>query len=187
MTKEQAIAIIAPAAVESEKRTGLPAEITAAQCALESGWLKSAPGNNCFGIKFSPAKHNGKQLLKTREYFGSIDAAMSWVAALAGREFIKGTGSIINGRAEYIVRDWFAAYASLADCFADHARLITMGRPYRKGWEAYLIHRDWRRLLADIGPVYATAPDYAQRVLVVLEGELQRAIDAARNAPPAAA
>jgi flagellar protein FlgJ len=187
VTKEQAVAIIAPAAVESERRTGLPAEITAAQCALESGWLKSAPGNNCFGIKYSPAKHNGKQLLVTREYFDTADHAAAWVARLAGREILEATGHQANGKSQWKVRDWFAAYPSLADCFADHARLVTNGKPYRAAWEAFVVHRDWRRLLAGIGPTYATAPDYATRVQVVLEGELQRAIDAVRNAPPAAA
>jgi flagellum-specific peptidoglycan hydrolase FlgJ len=187
MTKEQAVILIAQAAVESERRTGLPAEITAAQCALESGWLKSAPGNNCFGIKYSPVRHNGKQLLTTREYFDTADHATAWMARLAGREIIEAMPHSANGKRQYKVRDWFAAYPALADCFADHARLITMGKPYRKAWEEYLVHRDWRRLLAGIGPVYATAPDYATRVLVVLEGELQRGIDAVRNAPPAAA
>lgn len=182
MTKEQAIALIAPAAVASERTTGLPAEITAAQCALESGWLKHAPGDNCFGIKYNPARHTGKQLLRTREYFDTADHATSWMGRQNGRDIIEATGKVVNGKAEFVVRDWFAAYNTLADCFADHARLITNGKPYRGPWQEFLVHRSWLKLLQGIGPIYATAPDYATRVQVVLEGELQSAIDAARVA-----
>jgi hypothetical protein len=38
-----------------EQTTGLPAEITVAQWAIESGWGATAPDNNCFGIKAYPA------------------------------------------------------------------------------------------------------------------------------------
>src|SRR5579872_7370119 len=59
---------IAQAAVASERATGCPAELQAAQCILETGWLSHAPGNNCFGIKSYPGE-SGRQLLHTREWF----------------------------------------------------------------------------------------------------------------------
>ena len=53
MTPDQLAALrrIAEAAVAAERETGCPAEISAAQCIVESAWLQVAPGNNCFGVK----------------------------------------------------------------------------------------------------------------------------------------
>ena len=181
MGKDEAILIIAAAAVASEKRTGLPAEITAAQCALESGWLKSSPGNNCFGIKHA-ARHTEKQLLQTREFFDIEEHATAWMSRIPGREIISETGRVVNGRREFKVRDWFAAYPTLADCFADHARLITSGKPYRRAWESFIVHRSWEKLLRDIAPVYATAPTYETSVLSVLRGGLRDAIQNLKTA-----
>jgi flagellum-specific peptidoglycan hydrolase FlgJ len=48
------LAAAAQSACLCEQTTGLPAEITVAQWAIESGWGASAPGNNCFGIKAYP-------------------------------------------------------------------------------------------------------------------------------------
>jgi flagellum-specific peptidoglycan hydrolase FlgJ len=180
LTKEEALPIIATAAVASEKHTGLPAEITAAQCALESGWLRFSPKNNCFGIKHA-ARHTEKQLLQTREFFDTAEHAYAWVSRLAGREIISETGRIVNGRREFKVRDWFAAYPALADCFADHARLITSGKPYRTAWGSFIAHHSWERLLRDIAPIYATAPTYEAIVLSVLSNGLRDAIQRSRT------
>src|SRR6476660_7388079 len=67
-TKKNNLWLIAQAAVASENATACPAELQAAQCILETGWLKHAPGNNCFGIK-SYQGESGRQLLTTREWF----------------------------------------------------------------------------------------------------------------------
>ena len=52
MTPEQFAALrkIAEAAVAAERETGCPAEISTAQCIVESAWLQVAPGNNAFGL-----------------------------------------------------------------------------------------------------------------------------------------
>lgn len=56
-----------PAALESQRKYGIPAQLTLAQAALESGWGKHAIGGyNIFGIKGSgPA---GSVVQSTREY-----------------------------------------------------------------------------------------------------------------------
>jgi flagellum-specific peptidoglycan hydrolase FlgJ len=86
------------AAIVAEKATACPAELSVAQCAIESGWGKSSPGNNCFGIKASDT-HETYQL--TKEY--------------------------LNGQWQ-TMRLAFEAYDSLADCFIAHAKLIQGGR-----------------------------------------------------------
>lgn len=50
-SKEEFIAAIYPTAVEVGKATGVDPRIIVAQAALESGWGKSAPNNNYFGVK----------------------------------------------------------------------------------------------------------------------------------------
>jgi flagellum-specific peptidoglycan hydrolase FlgJ len=44
-------AMLTQAAQACQKQTGIPASLTLAQAALESGWGTRAPGNNLFGIK----------------------------------------------------------------------------------------------------------------------------------------
>lgn len=127
---------IAPAAVECERSTGLPAELTTAQCIFESGWLAHCPGNNCFGIK-ADAHGSGVDYVQTREWK---------------------TGAYIT---EPLA---FETYASLTDCFVDHARLITEGTPYHAAWSQYAVDHNRGRLMLAIGPIYATAPGYGQQI-----------------------
>ncbi len=155
MTIEQRSALlrIAEAAVACERATGLPAELSAAQAALESGWLKHAPGNNCFGIKCS-ARHASSQTLMTTEYE--------------------------DGKACRVPQE-FAAFATLAECFEDHARLITEKPAYAKPWAEYRKAGDLERLVRGIAPVYATDPAYANQVMRVIRmPELRAAVAEAR-------
>lgn len=55
-----------PAAIEESKRTNIDPRIIVAQAAQETGWGKSAPGNNFFGIKSHG--QSGGQNLNTHEY-----------------------------------------------------------------------------------------------------------------------
>lgn len=128
---------IAPAAVESERDTELPAELSAAQCIFESGWLSRCPGNNCFGIK-KDDHGSGVQYVMTKEFLDGTWEQMPLA---------------------------FETYASLAACFTDHARLITMGEPYQKAWAQYLLDHNLDELILAIGPIYATSPGYAETII----------------------
>lgn len=57
-------ASIMPLAIEASKKTGIDPRLIVAQAALETGWGRSAPGNNLFGIK-GPG-----QTLETSEVVG---------------------------------------------------------------------------------------------------------------------
>jgi flagellum-specific peptidoglycan hydrolase FlgJ len=72
--KKAFFAALLPAALESERKYGVPAEVTLAQAALESGWARSAIGGyNVFGIKGSgPA---GTVSLATTEGSGTASKA----------------------------------------------------------------------------------------------------------------
>lgn len=59
---------IAAAAQEIQLKTGIPASVTMGQAALESGYGKSAPGNNIFGVKKGGGWTGKTQWLWTADY-----------------------------------------------------------------------------------------------------------------------
>lgn len=155
LTPEQqdAVTKIAQAAVVSERATGCPAELTAAQCIFESAYLSRCPGNNCFGIK--------------------ADAHGSGVQYALTREFIEGTWRVM--------RLAFETYVSLADCFSDHARLI-QGGVYAAAWQTYQKDHDLDKYIAGVSAHYATDPAYAAKMKAEANSStIQVAVQAARQ------
>ncbi len=162
--------LIANAAVEAEERTGCPAAVSAAQCILESAWLAVCPGNNCFGIKDGD-RFPGSQYKLTREF---VDG--SWVER----------------------RLAFEVYATLADCFSDHGKLVTGGydaqvhNVYWSAWRQYLEDRDAEAFARGIAQYYATDPAYAVKVVSLMRdvgvaaaiGEARRKWAAQSQPPP---
>jgi flagellum-specific peptidoglycan hydrolase FlgJ len=155
--QQTALVQIAYASVASEKATGLPAELSSAQCIFESAWLARCPGNNCFGIQ--PDNHGaGVQYSISKEFLDG-----SWVTK----------------------QEAFERYDSLADCFTDHARLITQGEPYAAAWGRYLGSdpKDLDTLIRGICPVYATDPAYTTKILMEAHSEtLAKSLAGARAA-----
>jgi len=147
--------VCAPAAVKSERDTGLPAEISCSQAIYESAWGTRGVGLNFFGVK-SDAHGSGVDYVMTEEY--------------------------LNGQWESMPLA-FETYATAADSFTDHARLITQGRPYQNAWGIFLEHRDADALMRIIGPIYATGPTYAsQMVQEMHSAAVVSAVQAAREA-----
>lgn len=164
--QRQALSQIAPAAVVSERLTGVPAELAAAQVILESGWLQRCVGCNAFGIKARPGRD--RQLLQTQEWFTDAEVA-AFLARGDGRTAELVEPERRNGeRRLYKVRDWFAAYPSLAEALADHARLITDGRPYAAAWQQYRKTGDLDRLVLGVAAKYATDPGYGNKLLAII-------------------
>jgi flagellar protein FlgJ len=143
----------AQAAVTCEHETGLPAEITVAQWALESGWGASAPGNNCFGIKAYPG-------CKVQSF---------------------PTQEVIGGERKKLTLP-FAAFEDLSCCFDYHARLITGGKPYSQAWAEYRQTHDVLALIAGIAPHYATDPSYAAKLRGIISmGAVRTTIEGFRE------
>ncbi len=142
-------------AVACELATKVPAELTVAQWALESGWGTHQPGNNCFGIKSYDGCF-GVQSLHTTEVVHGAPSAMSLQ---------------------------FATFPSLAVCFEKHAELISSGQPYAHAWAQYLQSPDLPTLVRGIAPVYSTSPGYASELLSILSMDaVKAAISGSRNA-----
>lgn len=136
-------------AVQSEKETGVPALLTLAQAALESGWGKHAPGNMFFGIKAGKSWQGKKQLLRTTEILSKPDVKFPEVISVTPLD---------SGKYKYVVKDWFRAYDSPKDSFSDHGKFLRENKRYA---EAFL-YKDPKQFATEVAKAgYATAPDYA--------------------------
>jgi len=180
-TQKQNLNLIAQAAVASEKATQCPAELQAAQCILETGWLSHAPGNNCFGIK-SFQGESGRQLLNTREWFTDAEC-QGFLASADGRtaNLVQPVEQDSCGRKLHLVQDWFATFPTLGHCFTHRAAIWNQGR-YAPAASAYLQNQNLDALVHAIAPIYATDPNYADRILsLVRNPDVQAAIAQARG------
>lgn len=101
-SKEDFVRMLWPSALEASKATGIDPRIIVAQAAQETGWGRSAPGNNFFGIK-SHGKPGG-QTFKTHE--------------------------VINGQ-RVGMNDSFRRFDSPADSVAGYADFMTSNPRYR--------------------------------------------------------
>jgi flagellum-specific peptidoglycan hydrolase FlgJ len=119
--------------------------VTVAQFLLESNWGKSCMGD----------AHN---------YFG--------IKAREGEPFVTKTTTEFERGVERKVEARFRAYGSMAECFADHARLLCR-RTYKDGRRIYaaaLQHPDDPRAFARaLTGVYATDPAYGQKLVSIME------------------
>jgi flagellar protein FlgJ len=180
-SQKTSLHLIAQAAVASERSTGCPAELQAAQCILETGWLKHAPGNNCFGIKYYDGA-GGRQLLRTHEWLTEADAAR-FLALGEGRTAVPAEPPAhdARGRKLYIVEDVFATFATLGDCFAYRAAIFSIGRfaPFAAAFKG---GGSLEELVRGIAPIYATDPAYADHVLALIaNADVRAAIAAERD------
>ena len=138
MTKEEFLEQAWAAARASSAQSGLPAEITVAQAALESRHGESQlsrQANNYFGIK--ARKGEPAIALPTWEVFG-------------GR------------RVQIKAR--FARYASMEECFAARDAMILRLPCYA---EARASAADAERFVRALARHWATDPEYSEKVLAI--------------------
>jgi hypothetical protein len=79
---------VAPGAMLADVETGVPASVSIAQAIVESGWGRSAPGNNLFGMKGVGPEgserrgvveyHKGKRYRKTANFrrYANVEASI---------------------------------------------------------------------------------------------------------------
>lgn len=128
-----------PAALESEREFGVPAELTLAQAALESGWGRSPIGGyNIFGIKGTgPA---GKTSVDTKEFLN---------------------GKWVN------VRDGFAKYNNFYEAVQRHGKLFHNGY-YDKAVNQFARDRSLHAFIDNIQGIYATDPNYSDKIRSII-------------------
>lgn len=145
MKQTDFIAKIAPAAVEDMKRTGVPASLTIAQAALESGWGESGltkKANNLFGIKGKgPA---GSVNMPTTEYR--------------------------TDRTPYQIEAAFRAYHNWAESIEDHSKLVLNGTKDKPKRYHGVLNADYKTACREIWRGgYATDPKYPQLLIGLIE------------------
>ena len=101
LSQQEFIDSIKDGAIESYKKYHVLPSLTIAQAILESGWGKSAIGNNLFGIKAGSNWTGKTQTVRTSEY---------------------GSGGY------YHINATFRDYDSIDDSIEDHAKLLTKSR-----------------------------------------------------------
>lgn len=127
-------------ALLSQKATTIPALTTITQAGLESGWGKSAPRYNFFGIKASAAWKGDKQLLWTKEYEDG-----KWVS----------------------VQAWFRAYPDARAGFTDHGRFFLDNSRYHDALQYVNDNIKFVKAIAAAG--YATDPHYADKMISAMK------------------
>ncbi|SFD67482.1 glycoside hydrolase family 73 protein [Roseivivax sediminis] len=102
MNREDFIAAMMPHAQRVSQATGIDPRIVIAQSALETGWGKSAPGNNYFGIKSHGQKGGGTY----------------------------NTWEVIDGK-RVNISDSFRGYGSMGESADDYGRFLQQNKRYR--------------------------------------------------------
>lgn len=99
--KEDFIKAIYPTAIEVGKATGVDPRIIVAQAALETGWGKSAPNNNYFGIK-SHGKSGG-ETFSTKEVINgkTVTIQDSFRSFESPEDSVRGYGSFLMENPRY--------------------------------------------------------------------------------------
>lgn len=141
MKPQAFIDLIAPAARECHRKTGIPASFTIAQSALESGWgtsLLSRSGCNLFGVKADPAWHGAVTMMPTKEFE--------------------------NGKPVMVDAKW-RCYATWGECLDDRARFFRQNPRYAACFKE-TTGEGWAQAVAACG--YATDPEYAAKLIATI-------------------
>jgi hypothetical protein len=104
----------------------------------------------------------GATRLAGKNNFGGIKATQAQIASGDASYFW--TEEVING-ARVKVKQWFATYPTLKDFYVAHARLLATHKVYSTAWKV----TDAKAFIRAIAPHYATAPNYAEVVIAVMD------------------
>lgn len=133
------IEAISQGSINAYKKYSILPSLTMAQAALESGWGKSAIGNNLFGIKAFDDWTGKKKKVWTTEYDS-------------------------NGNA-YKIEAWFRDYDSVDESLEDHAKVLSTERYARV--RAAKNYKEATQAVKDCG--YATDPNYPSLLNQLIE------------------
>lgn len=141
MKPAEFLALLAPAAIECHRKTGIPASFTLAQAALESGWGAS------------------KLAKQARNLFG-VKADRAW----KGETLEMPTAEVVRGKRITVMAKW-RLYPTWGMCLLDRAEFFRRNPRYGKCW-AETTGEGWARAVAAAG--YATDPEYADKLIATI-------------------
>ena len=134
-------------AIDVMEKTGVPASVTLAQAALESGWGQHSPGYNFFGIKGEgPA---GSQNLMTHE--------------------------VVKGKTIKVSQK-FRKYNNALEAFEDHATIIIRG-PLKEAMKHTKDAQDFVSALQAGPFKYATDPTYVSKIMSIIKSHNLEELD----------
>ncbi len=132
-------------AMESEQKYGVPASLTLAQIILESSG--SYPG----GLS--------RLAYECHNLFG-----MKGIGPAGYKEYQ--TGEQTPGGGDYVITAKFRKYHNVKESIEDHGKLLS-GPPYSTYTKNCKTYQEWARAIHKAG--YATAVDYAERLIEIIE------------------
>ena len=155
LSNEEIVEVIGKLSQKDYQKSGILASVTAAQCILESGWLRTSlatEANNCFGMKAMLS--------------GNTWADSTWT----GEVFRKQTWEEYGGRTVNIMAD-FRKYASIEESLGDHSAYLLnakRGNGFRyAGLQGETNYRRAIQIIKDGG--YATDSRYVDKVCSIIE------------------
>ena len=158
MTPQKFIDTYMPAAQYIEQEWQIPAIVTLAQAAAESGWGAKAPGFNFYGYSV-PANYKGqRQLLKTTETLSSPNVWFPVIISIT---------KLATGMYHYLVRKYFKCYSNAIESFTDYASLISFNDKYSNAFDYQDDPEQFLKVICDAG--YATNTSYYNLVLSVMQ------------------
>jgi flagellum-specific peptidoglycan hydrolase FlgJ len=137
------------AAIASQTKYKVPASVSLAQWAIESGWGKRMPpgSNNPFGMKVRHKRNDPFVEVRTREVF--------------------------NGKSVFIMAK-FRKFASMEEAFFAKGLLLSTAKVYAK---AFAKLPDVDAFIETFGPIYATDPTYVRLIKSVIASNKLRQYD----------
>jgi flagellum-specific peptidoglycan hydrolase FlgJ len=151
----------------SERSTGLWTSISVAQWALESAFGVHAPGCNPFGIKYPAPGCSGWQLLWTHEFV----VRGRWPAFKAEHPEAEIISEHMNGQMLRIkCQAKFSVFPTLKFAFDVHGKLLTADHHYAAAFDEHKDDKEPFAYLQKIAPVYATDPQYYDKVASFIKG-----------------
>ena len=158
MTPAQFVQKYGNAAQYIEQEWQIPAIVTLAQAALESGWGTKAPGYNFFGYSWFPGNGTQKQLLKTVEYHSNTSVKYPVIINIT---------KVAANRYKYLVRKYFKCYSNAIESFTDYAELISFADKYQGAFDYPDDPERFFTVIFNAG--YATSPSYHALVISIMQ------------------
>lgn len=171
LTPAQFTAAYLPFARSSEISTGVPALVTMAQAALESGWGAHAPGYNFFGIKAGSSWSGKVQKLKTWECGktgnAKTDNIKDEVIAVYPPTSTNGNSACRSGGMySYRTYSKFRAYDNAGQSFYDHGRFLRDNSRYAAAFRTKT-PEEFLRVIVTSGYASST-PSYTETGIKVM-------------------
>ena len=161
----------------AKKGTDIAPEFVTAQAILESAWGRSKIGKyNLFGITRGSNWTGETVLIRTYEYFDTPDRQFTYPEKVVAIAYSK-----TKKMWYYTVDRLFRDYGSLADCLADHTRILQ--KPgYADAWPYRHDAEEFARRISDCtGCKYATDPLYIHSITKLIR-QVRRIVESSKQA-----